>query len=611
MNQVAAVIETPREGARRLCAESLNAGFTPTALYCYTDKNGLALYYRIRCDHPDMGEKWIRPMYLDGDKYVMGEPPFSGPKPLYNLHEIHKRPTEPVIVVEGEKCVDVLSGLGILATTSGASTSAKDADWSVLQGRKVTVWADYDNSGFEYAAMVADKLKNVAQSVRLVDVNKLDLDAGGDVADWIAADPSRTASHIWDLPTLDPYETCEGTRTRCLGDVKPERLEWLWPGKIPVGKLTMLAGDPGLGKSLVTLAVATALSLGSRWPVEGSYAPCGDTIFLSAEDDAADTLVPRLIAASANLNRIHILDAVRRRTNDGATVEGTFDLSRDITSLESEIARRGNVKLIVIDPISAYLGGGTDSHKNAEVRGLLAPLAALAQRHRLAVLMVSHLNKGQGSAMYRTMGSLAFVAAARAAFLVTKDKDNPSRRLVLPQKNNLASDCGGLAYHVGAVDTEWGEQPVLEWESEAVDVSADEALAEKPGPDADERKNCQFWLRSLLSERGPMQAKEITDEAVNGNDFCKATLKRAKKALGIQSYREDNTGPWWWRLPQKVGAQVRYQGSQHGYLEHLEPLEENQGLTDSPDTPKSPGAQVSGGRGNLSTWDEKHRQIEL
>lgn len=258
--------------------------------------------------------------------------------------------------------------------------------------------------------------------------------------------------------------------------VTPRPVEWLWQSRFPIGKLSLVAGDPGLGKSLLTLDTAARLSVGRDW-ADGSECTLGPSgsIFLSAEDDAADTLRPRLDAAGADPTRVGFLAATRCPSENGETYDRTFDLSKDIDILETTIAQVEDCRLIVIDPITAYLGA-TDSHKNADVRALLAPLSALAARARVAVVAVTHLNKATGvAAVYRTMGSLAFPAAARAVWAVVKDSQDPTRRLVLPVKSNLAKDTAGMAYRV--IDKDG--HPLMEWEPDAVFVTTDQVMSGK------------------------------------------------------------------------------------------------------------------------------------
>ena len=331
-----------------------------------------------------------------------------------------------------------------------------------------------------------------------------------------------------------------------LADVTPEPVTWLWPGRIAVGKLTLIAGDPGLGKSFLTLDIAARVTRGTAWPdAPGTARTPRGVVLLSAEDDVADTILPRLLAAGADVSRVVALQAVKSVTN-GRESARAFDLSRDLPALEDAIRAAPGCGLVVIDPVTAYLGR-VDSHKNAELRGVLAPLAAIAAAHRVALVAVTHLNKNAGSAaIYRTMGSLAFTAAARAAWAVTKAKDDPRRRLLVPIKNNIASDTGGLRFTF--VEAPGHEQPTLAWEPAPVNVTADDALAcEQDGRGRTERDDAGDWLCDLLAG-GPRRATDVEREARDAG-FSVATIRRAKAARGIQSRKPAFGGPWEWTLP--------------------------------------------------------------
>ena len=331
----------------------------------------------------------------------------------------------------------------------------------------------------------------------------------------------------------------------CIADVQSKKIDWLWPGRIALGKLTLIAGDPGLGKSLLTTALAAHISKGMPWPIDKEFCPTGDVVLLSAEDDPADTIRPRLDAAGADCNRVHILRAIQDKGENGKEVQRMFSFKRDVERLEEVLSSLPECRLLAIDPISAYLDG-TDSNNNSDIRGLFAPLAELAERHNVAILAISHLNKSAGgSAMYRTMGSLAFVAAARAVFVVTKDQDNPERRLVLPVKINIARDSAGLAYSV--VTAENGA-PVIAWEKEPVNITAAEALA--PAESSEERTNTD-WAIELLEEilaNGPLSVAEIRKEA-QGAGVSKKCLERAKVKLKIEPKKVGYKEGWVWALP--------------------------------------------------------------
>lgn len=188
--------EAPQAGARRLFARDIAEGFAPVALHCYASADGQPLFYRPRLKHPD-GRKVIKPMRLDGLRYVMGEPPAPKEgKPLYRLPDLLADTAAPVWIAEGEGCADALAKLGKVATTSGSATSDGAADWTPLRGRSVILWPDNNGPGFDYADKVADRLRALACDVRRIDVAPLHLPDGGDVVDWLEANPGG------DLDTL-------------------------------------------------------------------------------------------------------------------------------------------------------------------------------------------------------------------------------------------------------------------------------------------------------------------------------------------------------------------------------------------------------------------------
>jgi hypothetical protein len=195
--------ETPQQAARRLAASILAQGFDAEGLYPYADAEGEIRLYRLRCKNRKTGEKWIRPMYANGNGFELGEPKFEhGRKLLYRLPDIVKRPGERVFVVEGEPKVHALSKLGLVATTSGGAQSAGAHDWEPLRGREVIIWRDNDDAGKEYAFDVGAILAGLGCRVSWVDVEQLGLAKGGDVVDWLALHPNASASDLEALPAV-------------------------------------------------------------------------------------------------------------------------------------------------------------------------------------------------------------------------------------------------------------------------------------------------------------------------------------------------------------------------------------------------------------------------
>jgi archaellum biogenesis ATPase FlaH len=330
-------------------------------------------------------------------------------------------------------------------------------------------------------------------------------------------------------------------KIRTFSSIDPEPLRWLWRGRIPLGKLTVIAGDPGLGKSLLTIDIAARVSTGAVFP-DGSPCEVGSVILLSAEDDAADTIRPRLDAAGAYISRVHLLDSVRNVTGDGKSVETSFNLERDTDALEDAIRQTG-ARLIVIDPISAYLGG-TDSHNNSAVRGLLSPLAGLAGNYKVAVVAVTHLRKSAGAAIHRIAESLAFSAAARAAWGVAPDPDDQSRQLFAPIKQNLGR-AGGLAYRIEALN----DVAYIAWEPGAVAVDVNTVMGGfESREDHSERREAGDWLKDLLAD-GPRGAADVRNQArVVGLTWI--TVRRAADSIGIVKRKIGGRGAGWeWALP--------------------------------------------------------------
>jgi len=338
-----------------------------------------------------------------------------------------------------------------------------------------------------------------------------------------------------------------------LSRVAPRGVGWLWPRRVPLGKVTLLVGDPGRGKSLLALDMAARVSRGAAWPdPESGSAPLGRTILLSAEDDTADTVRPRLDALGGDPSRVCVLRAVRWEDTE---CNQMFSLSRDLAGLEAAIGRWDDVRLVVFDPVSAYLGGA-ESYNNADIRRILAPVQTMAERSGVAVLAVSHLTKrAAASVMYRTMGSLAFVSAARAVWAAVPDpasKGSPQaagRMLFLPVKCNLAGGVTGMAYRI-VPHPDNPALPTVAWEPHPVEMSVEEALEAAPKPTPRER--AAEWLEELFSA-GPMLTTEVERRAAAAG-FSRITLRRARRELGVQAYRHSLTDPWQVRLPADPAA---------------------------------------------------------
>jgi putative DNA primase/helicase len=339
--------------------------------------------------------------------------------------------------------------------------------------------------------------------------------------------------------------------SRCAAEIAPEKIDWLWPGRLARGKHTCIAGEPGTGKSQLSIGIIAAVTTGGEWPCGEGRAPLGNAIILSAEDGAADTIVPRLLAAGADLRRVHVVSAVR----NGDGTRRALTLQHDLDLLEKEIARVGDVALVVVDPVSSYLGKA-DSHKNSEVRGVLEPLSEMAEHTRVAILSVTHFSKGGANnttkALHRFIGSIAFTGAPRAAFAVIEDAEHDGRRLFLHAKNNLARAPQGLAFRLEQSLIGDGIVPSrILWEAEPVPITANEALAaEAAGTETRTAKaDAMEFLQAALAS-GPVPAAEVNRMAREHGLTAKA-IRSAREALRVKIDR-DGFGPGsksLWSLP--------------------------------------------------------------
>ena len=231
-------------------------------------------------------------------------------------------------------------------------------------------------------------------------------------------------------------------------DVEPKKLAKLWNGRFHRGKLGFIAGEPGLGKSLIAIHMAATVSIGGGWPNGEGTARLGDVIYISAEDSSADTIRPRLEVAGADLDRVHLIEAVNDHLGPRP-----FNLVVDLGRLDQSLQAICKPRLVIIDPINACLSS-TDvrpfnPNNVTQVRALLSRLEALAAKHRVAVVCVTHFTKAKGgSALSRVTGSFAFVAVARSVFTVMRKQDDPDLQIFAAAKNNLGRDVDALAFRI-------------------------------------------------------------------------------------------------------------------------------------------------------------------
>src|SRR5262245_51788575 len=330
---------------------------------------------------------------------------------------------------------------------------------------------------------------------------------------------------------------------RC-ADTEMTRVNWLWSNHLARGKLTMLAGDSALGKSQISINFTAALTKTGEWP-DGDTAPTGNVIILSAEDAINDTIVPRLAAAGADLSRVHCLKCVRV---DGKAQ--SFNIQTNMNLIAQKLRAVGNVALVIIDPVTAYLGSEIDSHRVTDVRAALLPLEQFAAQLDVAVLCIAHPPKAPSTkALNFIAGSVAFTPAPRLAFMAIEDPESPGRNLLLAVKNSLGRKADGLGYTIVSAFV-GPEESILtsriEWDDQPITMTADEVLrahAEKNKTKA--KDEAEGFLRAKMQPGQNYSASDIKQQATAAG-IAERTLYRARENLGIKKSKNGFGGKVWW-----------------------------------------------------------------
>jgi AAA domain len=334
--------------------------------------------------------------------------------------------------------------------------------------------------------------------------------------------------------------------TRRASDVALERVRWVWPLYVPAGKVVVLDGDPGLGKSTLTADLAARITTGKPMPDGSGGGDPGAVVLASAEDGLADTIRPRLELAGADLHRVEVIEHLT--LPDGRTVP--LELPGDLDQVE-EVIRDLRAHLLTIDPLMAYLAGTVNANRDQDVRRALHPVKELAERTGAAILVVRHLRKtATDSAVQRGGGSIGIIGAARVGLMVAPDPADADRRILAVTKSNVGPIPPAMAYRLRPDDA-LGVAAVA-WEGPTAH-RADDLLAGSTDRPAPKRELAEQLLRELLAG-GPRLRSDI-EEAAEGIGIGWRTMESAKAALGVWDEQRSQPGkrgrgPSWWRLPE-------------------------------------------------------------
>ncbi|MCA8182349.1 AAA family ATPase [Burkholderia vietnamiensis] len=346
-------------------------------------------------------------------------------------------------------------------------------------------------------------------------------------------------------PASKPEPARDGVIVVNGASMHPQPMNWLWDGYFACGKMTLLAGEPGTGKTTIAMSIGATVTQGGIWP-DGTVAEAGNIVIWSGEDDPCDTLTPRLMAAGADMSRVYFVTGTR--------IEGKvkcFDPARDMPALKETCEKIGNVRLLIIDPIVSAVS--SDSHKNTETRRALQPLVDLAASVGAALLGITHFNKGkQGNNPAQWVnGSVAFTAVARVVLIAAKVKRDSDEdiRVFARAKSNIGRDDGGFEYQIAQCEPTAGiPSSRIAWGDE-VSGPAHELLGnleKNEGRGNSAVDSAREFLAELLSA-GDIQAKVIEADAEQAG-IALRTLRRASDALRVEKYKGKD-GKWYWSMP--------------------------------------------------------------
>lgn len=441
---------------------------------------------------------------------------------------------------------------GLPGTTTPPPTIAAEL------GQVGTLYLALD--GDEAGRDCADKIARALQ--HHVELRVVEFDEEQDLADRLASEAAgpawlvhaleqapvaprvRTAPPTGDYPRRRRRRQADeaadrSVRAESLVDTRPEPARWLWADRIPLGTATLLVGREKVGKSTLSTELAGQLSRGL---LEGDCSgEAADTLIVTYEDSAARTLVPRLMAAGADLSRVHLLTAQRGGAPDLVT------LPADVERI-GELAEERGARLIIVDPLSASLGSDVDGHRDQDIRRAIAPLVALAERHDLAVLAVAHLNEAQGGdALSRVLGSRGLTAAVRSVLTFGRApdaEDGSPDRVLAHAASNLGPEAASLACRVEGRDVEGPDGETIPTSRLVIvgvsQTRADDLVATPTREKLSERDEAAEFLRGELAD-GPRPVTELRSTA-EALDIRWTTLRRAKDRLGVVSTRELSRG---------------------------------------------------------------------
>jgi hypothetical protein len=541
-------------------------------VYSYVDLQGKIRHQTIRYKPKDFFQR--RP---DGHGGYVYKDVFKGINPiLYKWPELHAADLgRTVFIVEGEKDVERLTELGLVATTNpmGAMKWGM-VDSTPLDGRPCVAIADNDDNGRKHVQQIAADRYGKSAWVKTLELPGLP--EKGDVSDWL--DAGHTVAELLELaeeapqwspdpgygpfhagngngnakhalePPMRSYEALNALTDEELGIIRAstiqiEAINWLWQYRLAAGEFAMLAGEPGLGKTQVMLAIAAAITTGSPWPGGGGNAPMGSVIILSAEDSPKTTIVPRLAAMNADLNRVVILRAKAIRKREGKESLILPMSFQDLDWWRVVFDREKEPRILIADPIVSYLGKGVNDQRNTEIREILEPfLEDIIRPRGICFLGNTHLNKSidSRSPLNRISGSTAYGALPRNVHFVVKDPDDPKVRYLKQCKsNNAPDDLEAIPFKLiqtsVTINQVTVETSIPEFAAQGVDLDLQRVLGGdkgRRGPRPVKTNQVVKWVFERLTE-SPLMMRDLVEMAQEAGHIQLPTERRPKPSIAI------------------------------------------------------------------------------
>ena len=526
--------------------------------YAYVDGNSRPFGCSVRFNFAD-GFKTFRQVHVDGDAWLTS----AGDNlwPIFKLNEVSRKNL--VYLHEGEKACLAGWKIGLPSTCcKGGCKAPQKTDWQTLANRDVVILPDNDQAGEKFTATMVSILQDLGCTVKVVRLRGRPTD-GGDLADIVEGYDGTQAELQSLVVTLATNAKVEPQKPKAepglllqkFSDIQEREINWLWKNRIIIGGVTIITGPVGNTKSLLTIDLATRVSLGAPHPDGSGTCPQGEVLILGHEDDHEAVQKPRLVAAGADCDKIYYVHGkVQNLAEDTAEDADRLQLEHDTKLIKKALQQNPNIKLLVFDPLPEFIGG--DHNSSAEVRSALMPLTKVAQEFDIAVIAICHQNKKQGlSAVQTIAGSGGFSQVARTILAVLNDpedddKTGTRRRVMVVAKSNNGGQNEAQAYRLKSTGN---DRVRIEWLPEIFDIDAEELIKRSRQQDDGRRNTFKRDAATDDLERiiaaGALESKEI-DHRMREAGHSGYQIRQARSELGlVKVARERNTDPWKYELP--------------------------------------------------------------